>query len=818
MNPIEFLATLLQKNMELWVEGHELCYRAPKGLLTPALRAELIAHKPQITTFLGQDRRHVRCSFAQERLWSLHHLEPDGASYNLAFTLRIIGPLSKLGIEHSLEDIARRHEILRTTFRTVNGYPVQVIHPSVLWSMRHVDLQCLPATRRQNEINRICQEEARHPFDLVRGPLFRPLLFQFGEQEYVLLLPIHHIIFDGWSISVLARELSAFYSGFVAEQPVALQEPRIQYTDYVLWQHDQSHSLKLEKQLAFWKQQLSDAPPTVDLPFDHPRATSMHAQGGKQTSLLSPQLTMALKTLSHREGATLFITLFTVFNTLLYRYTNQTDIVIGVPIANRTLPETEGLIGCFINNLALRTDLSGNPSFHELLQRVRRIVLAAYDNQDLPFQKILEVLQPERATSYAPVFQILFVLQNTPTMAMSLAGLTIYPDEIDLGSSKYDIVCALEETPEGLQVFLDYNKALFEDQTIDRMLSHFTMLLRSVVAQPTMRISELPLLTEEEQSRQLAVWNDTARPYQQTLCVHDLFEARVRQSPDALAVSFQDEHITYNELNRRANQLANVLRGLGVKPEVTVCLLLDRSPELLIGILGILKAGGTYVPLDPTYPAERLAFMLENSQASVAVTRRHLAEDLPLTEVKVVYLDTDRALLGQQSEMDVTPTSPPADVAYIIYTSGSTGRPKGVPVLHHAIVNFLTSMRDQPGLSAQDTLLAVTTLSFDIAVLELFLPLTTGARVVIASRDVAADGERLAEALEFSGATVMQATPITWRLLLAAGWQGNPRLKILCGGEELPSSLARQILPKCLSLWNMYGPTETTIWSSVCKI
>ena len=490
--------------------------------------------------------------------------------------------------------------------------------------------------------------------------------------------------------------------------------------------------------------------------------------------------------------------------------------MIGTVITDRTWSETENLIGIFENTLALRTDMSGNPTFRKLLERVREVILDAQAHQDLPFEYLVKELQPERQLGQNPLFQVSLTLE--PPLPTLPAGWTPTQTDVEITNPKLDLSLDLADRPQGLVCRFEYNTELFDRTTIARMVEHWQTLLEGSVADPTRHLSELPLLTEKERHQFLVEWNATQAAYPRDKCIHQLFEAQVERTPDAVAAVFGKEYLTYRELDSKANQLAHYLQQLGVGPEVLVGLCVERSLEMVVGLLGILKAGGAYVPLDPAFPSKRIAFMLEDAQAPVLVTQQHLLSQLPTHGTRAVCLDADAALLAQQGEDNPLSELTPDYLAYVIYTSGSTGRPKGVQILHRAVVNFLLSMAEQPGLTAEDSWLAITTLSFDIAALELFLPLLVGARLIVASRDTAADGAALAGTLTRAGVTVMQATPITWRLLLAAGWQGNPDLKILCGGEALPQDLAQQLLPRATSLWNLYGPTETTIWSTLCKI
>ncbi len=567
-------------------------------------------------------------------------------------------------------------------------------------------------------------------------------------------------------------------------------------------------------QLAYWKQQLVNLP-TLQLPTDRSRSPMPTFRAARQCLALPQTVSEDLAKLSHQEGVTLYMALLAAFKTLLYRYTGQTDIVVGTVTAGRNQPEIQQLIGCFVNTLVLRTDLKDNPTFRQLLERVREVTLGAFAYQDFPFEKLVEELQPERNLGQNPLFQVAFVLQ--PPMSGVDSMLNWSQLDIDTETAKFDLALELQERPEGLVGRFEYSTDLFNADTIERMVGHFQTLLEGIVANPEQKIAQLPLLTEFER-QQLAGWNNTETDYPKDACIHQLFEQQVERSPDAIALVFEDEQLTYKELNQRANQLAHHLRNLGVGLEVLVGICVERSLEMVVGLLGILKAGGAYVPLDPAYPPERLAFMLEDAEVAVLLTQARLVESIPKHQGRIVCLDTDWQIIERQSEANLISEVKLDNLAYVIYTSGSTGKPKGVQVLHSAVVNFLTSMRRCPGLTDQDTLLSVTTLSFDIAGLEIFLPLSVGGRLVMVSRSVATDGTQLLERLNDCVATVMQATPATWRLLLAAGWSGSPQLKILCGGEALSRELANQLVEKGASLWNLYGPTEATIWSTIDRV
>ena len=763
-------------------------------------------------------------SFGQQQLWLLAQLLPDRPVYNECVTIHLPGPLNVAALERSFNEVLRRHEAWHTTFPTVDGQPVARVHPASPLMLTAIDLRGLLKAERETRALQLATKEANRSFDLAQGPLLRALLVRLDDAEHRLFLTLHHIVFDGVAMyQVFLPELRALYEASVLGQPSPLPAPPIQYGDYAYWQRESAREGALASQLAYWKRQLADAPTTLDLPTDRPRPPVQTFRGSMHSFELSEALSEALKTLGRREGVTLYITLLAAFNALLYRYSGQEDILIGTAVAGRKHPELQGLLGFFLNTVVMRTNLAGNPSFRDLLRRVCDVTLDAYAHEDVPFEYVVKEVQPERDLARNPLFQVLLTLE--PPLPALPSGWTLTQMDVETDTAKFDLSLELDDRPGGIIGRFEYSTDLFDAATIARMVGHWQTLLKGIVADPSRRLSELPLLTEAERHELLVGWNREAvspdvvggASREEDMCLHHLFEAQVERTPDTVAVVFETEQLTYHELNARANRLAHALLGHGVGPDTLVGLYVERSAEMVIALLAILKAGGAYVPLDPAYPAARLALMLQDAEAPVLVTTHGLQANLPDHAATVVTLDG--AEVQRQPRVDnPVGAAQPAHLAYVIYTSGSTGRPKGVEIPHRAVVNFLTSMRQQPGLGAQDTLLAVTTLSFDIAALEIFLPLTVGARLVIASRSVAADGARLAETLIASGATVMQATPATWRLLLAAGWRGSEALTVLCGGEALPRELANALLDKCKALWNMYGPTETTIWSTMQRI
>ncbi|MBW4676162.1 MAG: amino acid adenylation domain-containing protein [Desmonostoc geniculatum HA4340-LM1] len=785
-------------------------------------------------------------SFAQQRLWFLNQLELDSFAYNISAVVRLNGLLNTIALHQSFNEIIRRHEALRTSFaiassgaysfpteRSANGetsyaerlgekpiadgQPVQIIAPSLTLTFPVINLGDMSEIEQQTEVQRLATSEAQQSFNLAETPLLRATLLKLNDTDHVLLFTAHHIVFDGWSIEIFIRELAVLYEAFSTGKPSPLPELPIQYADFALWQRHWLLGEVLKSQIAYWQQQLAGISP-LQLPIDHPRPKSQTFRGATESFSLSAKLTEALKTLNLQEGVTLFMTLLTAFKTLLYRYSGQDDIAVGSPIANRNQTETENLIGFFVNTIVLRTDVSGNPSFRELLHRVRECTLSAYTHQDLPFEYLVEILQPERNLNHNPIFQVMFAFQNTATEELKLPGLNLSFLNFDRQAATFDLSVSMQDGESGVQGTFEYNTDLFNADTIRRMAEHFQILLTGIVDNAEQQLSDLPLLSVTEQQQLLVKWNNTKVDYTQNQCIHHLFEAQVELTPNNIGITFEDQQITYSELNTRANQLAHYLQKIGVGAEIIVGICVERSFEMVVGLLAVLKAGGAYLPLDSQLPKERLAFMLENAQVSVLLTQEKLVTVLPEHRVNLVIIDADWQEIDKQDKCNPTSQVTTQNLAYVIYTSGSTGRPKGVQILHSAVVNFLHSTRQTLQLVEQDILLSVTTLSFDIAVLEIFLPLIIGARVVIVSRGVAADAIQLSDALTKSAATVMQATPATWQMLVEAGWQGNSQLKILCGGEALPRNLANQLLQRCASLWNLYGPTETTIWSTAYKV
>ena len=794
--------------------------RGFSGSIEEQLRTGAGMAVPPLRRLGTEEREHwaglLPLSFAQQRLWFLDQLEPGSASYNMPTAVRLKGELNVTALEQTLNEMVRRHEVLRTRFVNVEGEPRQQVFEAEDVKLGIIDLSGFSEPEREAAILEATTHEHRQPFDLAHDLMLRVKLLRVSDDDHVMVLTIHHIASDGWSMGVLIKEVATLYEAFSKGGESPLPELPIQFGDFAVWQRGWLQDEQLERQLAYWREQLGGELPVLELPTDRPRPAVQSDRGARLGIQLPAELSAGLKELSRREGVTLFMTLLAAFQTLLHRYSGQKEIVVGSPVAGRNYAETEGLIGFFVNTLVLRSDLSQEPTFVELLRQVKQVCLGAYAHQDVPFEKLIEELQPERDLSRSPLFQAMFILQNVPQQQqeLQLSGLKLGRVGGENSTAIFDLTLALQEKGDELKGALEYRTDLFDEPRIERMLRHFETLLQGIVSNPEQRLWELPLLDTGELET-LSDWNETVRDFGPVTPVHQLFEAQVERTPEAVAVGWGAEQLSYGELNQRANHLAHHLRTMGVGPEVLVGLCVERSVELLVGLLGILKAGGAYVPLDPGFPAARLNFMVKDAGVRVLLGTSASVASVTEHSAHLLCLDDHAVAIDVESDGNLKVPLTSSNLAYVIYTSGSTGIPKGVMVTHGALNSFLNSMARQPGLTDKDVLLAVTTFSFDIAALELFLPLIAGGKVLLVDREVATDGMSLSRELATSGATVMQATPSTWRMLVEAGWQGNEQLKVLCGGEALPPELAEQLRQRCGELWQMYGPTETTIWS-VC--
>ncbi|MBA3258986.1 MAG: AMP-binding protein, partial [Gemmatimonadales bacterium] len=757
-------------------------------------------------------------SFAQRRLWFLSQLEPGSPFYNMPLAVSLLGTLDRAALGRALDELVARHEALRTTFRLVDGDPMQVVNPSEGIWLPEVDLADLPGDERDAEVRRLVDEEARRPFDMAADPPLRARLLRLGTQERVLVLVVHHIVSDGWSMSVLFRELGALYRAFAAGEPSPLAPLPVQYADFTVWQRDRLQGETLERQLAYWKTRLSGAPAVLELPADRPRTAARSFRGAKESALFPLRLLNDLRAVGQREGATLFMTLLAGFQTLLGRYTGREDIVVGSPIAGRTRPELEGLIGFFVNSLAMRTDLSGDLSFRQLLRRVRETTLGAFAHQELPFERLVEELGPERLQDRNPVFQVMFTLQNTPRAALELPGLALHHVPTDTGTAKFDLTLYTQEQANGLGVTVEYSTDLFEASTIVRLIGHLETLLEAIVADPDRQIHALPLAGPAERHQLLDEWNATRAEYPREATIQELFERQAARTPGGTAVVHGRETLTYRELNRRANRLARRLRRSGVGPDVRVGIALERSPNLVAGVLAVLKAGGAYVPLDPSYPPDRLAFMLADAEIGVLVTQTRLLGTFPVGKTEVICVDReqDRAEIAGESDEDPEPGAGPLHLAYVIYTSGSTGQPKGVAVPHRSVIRLVCNT-DYVRLTPAEVVVQVSNASFDAATFELWGALLHGAGLVIIDRDVTLSPPDFAAALRDHQITAMFLTTALFNEVAGSAPDAFATLRhLLVGGEVADPRRMRGLLkgkpPE--RLLNVYGPTETTTFAS----
>ena len=812
--------------------------------LSPAKRAllelRLNEKSAESLVSLSIPRRSARdtapLSFAQQRLWFLNQLEPESPAYNESSTFRLSGTLDRDAFKMALNQVVLRHEVLRTTIVTVDGSPCQVIVRNRDVDLPVIDLYAVPNTDRYSEAQRLIVETIRKPFDLSRDLMLRVLLLQLAEKEHIFLVVKHHIASDKWSSGILWKELTAIYEAFVSGETSPLPELPIQYADYAVWQREWLQGDLLERQLSYWKKQLAGLG-ALQLPTDRPRPSVRSYQGNSQTIELSKQLSQKLEALSRQQGTTLFMTLLAAFQTLLYRYTGQEDIAVGCPIAGRTRQELEGLIGFFVNTLVLRVDFSGHPTFRELLARVREVALGAYGHQDLPFEKLVEELQPERNLTNTPLFQVAFAYQNTPNQGLEIPGVLVTPVEKIVETTKFDWHLSVNNADERIGATLYYATDLYDDVTIARLLSHFRVLLEGMVADPDRRVSELPILTEAEEHQLLVEWNDTNRDYPKNTCIHQLFGEQVEKSPDAVAVVFENQQLTYRELNTRANQLARYLYKLGVRRETLVGICMERSLEMVVGLLGILKAGGAYVPLDPKYPKERLAFILRDTHAPVLLTQRRMLEggiedrsskmadgdsrsSIPVlcelegldSQVKVVCLDTDSKNFIHESTENPQGEATADNLAYVIYTSGSTGRPKGVAIEHRSALALLSWAKTVYTAEDLARILASTSICFDLSVFELFCPLASGDRVIMVK-----DALGLSDLPPDAGVTLVNTVPsaIAELLRVDRGIPASVRIVNLAG-EPLSLALVHELYQRetIQRVFDLYGPSEATTYST----
>jgi len=793
---------------------------AKRALLEQYLQTKATAHSPTPIIPRRTTDQSLPLSFAQQRLWFLQQLRPTMTAYHETVALWLHGPLQLTALHQSLNALIARHEVLRTTYVAHQGIPRQVINPPRPLALPLLDLCHLPPAEREAHIQEVAAAEKRQPFDLTTDLMRRAKVLRFSQEEHLFLLTSHHIASDGWSNSIFWRELAALYGAFTQGQPSPLPPLPIQYADYALWQRQtlqpETPNTRQEELLRYWQTHLAGAPPLLELPLDFPRPSEQQAVGKTWRFSIPLALTASLKTLARQEEATLFMLLLAAFHVLLMRYTQQTDLIVGTPIANRQLPEVEGLIGMFVNTLALRADLAGNPPFRTFLRQVRGTALAAYTHQDLPFEKLVEILHPQRNLQYQPLVQVALALHNTPSVAWQLPGLQVTRLPLTGETAKFDLYLSLTETLEGLDCRLEYDTALWKAATIERLAGHFTTLLAGLVATPDCPIEQLPLLTAAERQQLLVAWNQTATDYPRDRCIHHLVEAQVARTPDAIAVEFAEEQLSYRELNARANQLAHHLIGLGVQAEMTVGLCLERSVAMVVSLLAILKAGGAYVPLDPTYPQERLTLMLADTAAPVLVTNQRFAPLFQPTQIKLVMLDQPDSELTRQPRTNPQRALAATAPAYLIYTSGSTGIPKGVTIPHRAISRLLINT-NYIDILPTDRIAQAANLAFDAATFEIWGALLHGATLVGMPREVSLVPYQLAAYLREQAISVLFLTTALFNQIARSLPDAFATLRVLLfGGESVDPTPVRLVLRQGApaQLLHVYGPTESTTFST----
>lgn len=771
---------------------------------------QVITRRPDVSEF--------PLSFPQERIWFLEQIEKGNPTYNRPVFLLITGQLKIAALEKSLREIVYRHETLRAVFNSSSGYPHQEIKAEHLLDLIVTDISKLPPQEREAQSIKEAVKEARTPIDIDEGPLFRIKLIRKNSKEHLLVFVVHHIVFDGWSSKILIRELAAFYEANITGNPSELLVLPIQYADYAYWQRNWLSNELFEEQLSYWMDNLDANPPLLELPTDKKRPSIQSHQGNFDSVHLSRSLLNSLKDLSHQEHVTLFTTLLSAFQTLLFRYTNQENIVTGIHIANRRYLEIENLIGLFINTLVINTNLSGKYSFRQLMRKVGEITLGAFAHQDLPFEKLVEELQPRRDLSRNPLFQVVFQLRNYPRAQIHVPGIKIEELTLDYGVSQFDLTLDCSEKPDGLSCRFVYNTNLFETTTIRRMMEHYKVLLHAIVENPNQHIEFLPLLTENERTLLINEWNSTQANIPEK-CIQNLFEVQVNRSPGAIAVALNEQKYTYQELNERANQLAHYLRTYGVGPEVFVGIFMNRSLDIVVAVLAILKAGGAYLPLDPKYPKERLEYMIGDAHLNVILTNKELGRILPDHTSLIIDLDAEWEIISHESTLNPSVSVQTENAAYLIYTSGSTGQPKGVIGVHSGVINFLQYLTDTYKLSKSDIVLQVASLSFDPSIRDMICPLLVGARVELLNDTEVKDTKEILKKIHEKQVTaILGIVPTMARNLSLLKNQGigffnNLRL-ILFGGEEFyyqDFENLKAIFGKELLVVNQYGPTETTM-------
>ena len=763
------------------------------------------------------DTNVLPLSPGQKRLWFVENFEPGGRAYNMPFEYTIKGELDEKILEKSIDTLICRHASLRTVIQTTDGEPAQKVLETLDFHLKVENLEHLSEAEKSIQAEKYSNENDRHLFDLESGPLFIIKLLKLSPTHWTLLFNMHHAITDGWSIKILVEELGLIYTALKIQKPVILPLLPITYPDFAIWQNDWLMGKECNKQLQYWVNELKGAPELLQLPMDFQRPKNQTYDGDEVQFTIDKETTKQLQLFSQKHKGSLFVTMLSVFNTLISRYASQEEFLIGIPIAGRTFEEQESVAGMFINNFPMRITPLEQMTFPQMFEMCRKKFYEAYDNQNLPIDRIVEELKVTRTPNISPLFQVMFNLLNMFDEEISLGGSKMEWVDKRRDVAQFDFSLHIYETKGSLSCVLEYNTNLFKRSRMERMAGHFLEMVSSLMQNPEQKIRKIPILTEKEKEVILGEWNATTVDFPHEKCIHELFEDQVLKTPGIIAIRDDNKAITYTELNEKANKLARYLHDSGAVESSLVSICMERSTDILVALLAVLKSGCTYIPLDPIYPKDRLALILEDGNPALMITEKKLLESLPQTETKNIFIEEYESYQhysGENPSFSVTPNT----VAYLIYTSGSTGKPKGVQLEHFSVVNFLASMAKQPGITPDDVILAVTTISFDIAGLEMYLPILYGASIFVASQETSMNPDLLIQKIEESKATILQATPVTFRMLNSAEWGGAKGLKILCGGEAMPKDLAYDLVSKCGELWNMYGPTETTVWSTVEKV
>ncbi|NET16006.1 MAG: amino acid adenylation domain-containing protein, partial [Okeania sp. SIO1H6] len=839
MKTIEFVSYLQNLGVKLWIDGEQLRYRSPKEVVTPELKQSIVERKADILKLLRKAQKNrqsdgassiqpisreqvIPLSFAVQRLWFIEKMALSRNAYNVPLTLHLVGQLDYVALEKSLNQIIARHETLRTTFSEINGTPVQIIQPPFELELPKKNLSELTPSEATTKLQQLLQQENEQRFNLEVDPPIRAQLYQLGTTEHILQITLHHIASDGWSLTVLPKELSAIYTATLFDKPSPLPSLPIQYADFAVWQRNYLQGETLFSQLSYWKQKLLDLP-QLQLPTDHPRPAVETFNGAGIPINIPAALTSKVKQLTQKQGTTLFMTLLAAFKILLSRYSGQESIAVGTPIANRNRSEIEGLIGFFVNSLVMYTDLGGEPSFTEVLNRVKQTALEAYGHQDIPFEKLVEELQLERSLSQNPLFQVVFALQQSEHMKPSFSLPNL---EVELGWERWmgdqmtvrmDLELHLWLEGEEIKGLCAYNRDLFEAETISRMVSHYQNLLSAAVETPEGPISQLPLMTEPELDQILVEWNNTKTDYPTDKCIHQLFQEQVQKTPDAVAVVFELQLLTYSQLNSKANQLAHYLQKLGVVPETLVGICVERSVEMVVGILAILKAGGAYVPLDPNYPTSRLNYMVEDAKLSIILSQEKWQHHLPSTAAQVICLDPELPNTASSENLTVSITS--EHQAYMMYTSGSTGLPKGVNIRHQGVVRLVKNT-NYIKLTQEDIFLQLAPISFDAATLEIWGSLLNGGTLVVMPPHQPSLGE-IGAAIRENQVTTLWLSAGLFQLMVEEQLENLKSLKqLLAGGDVLSVTHVQKVLEKLpgCQLINGYGPTENTTFTCCFQV